>query len=99
MKTVYQVNKAGFFIGETVADESPLEPGIFHIPAGCVEVTPPDDFPSGKWPRWNGSKWIIANAPRAVTPMTAAEKLAAFLNNNPDVAALVLPSNDGGADV
>ncbi len=40
-KTVFQLNAAGVLIGEAQADESPLEPGIYHLPAGCVEQDPP----------------------------------------------------------
>jgi hypothetical protein len=41
-KTVYQTDEDGFYIGETIAFESPLEPGVYHIPRGCVEVQPPE---------------------------------------------------------
>jgi hypothetical protein len=40
-KTVYQTDDNGFYIGETIAFESPLEPGVYHIPRGCVEEQPP----------------------------------------------------------
>ena len=40
-KTVCQLNDAGYFVGVVTADESPLEPGVFLIPAGCIEVPPP----------------------------------------------------------
>lgn len=96
---VYQVNSMGFLVGETVADESPLEPGVMLMPAGCVELAPPQEVPEGLWPRWNGSSWILATKPAAVTPVDPAAKLKAFFDNNPDVAAYVLSSTDGGADV
>ncbi len=41
-KTVYQTDEEGFYIGETVAFESPLESGVYHIPRGCVEEQPPE---------------------------------------------------------
>lgn len=40
-KTVYQLDPDGKYIGAALADESPLEPGVFLIPAGCVTVQPP----------------------------------------------------------
>lgn len=40
-KIVYQTDEEGFYIGETVAFESPLEPGVYHIPRGCIEEKPP----------------------------------------------------------
>ena len=42
--TVYQTNYSGLFVGESLADESPLEPGVFAIPAGCVETAPPESW-------------------------------------------------------
>ena len=41
-KTVFQTDAGGVYLGETVADESPLEPGVWLLPAGCVEVAPPE---------------------------------------------------------
>ena len=55
-KTVYQFDLAGLYIGDTIADESPLEPGVFHLPARTTEIAPPAIF-DGFWPRWNGSGW------------------------------------------
>lgn len=89
-KTVYQYDLAGMYIGHTDADESPLEPGVFHIPARCVEVEPPE-FTGDQWPRWNGAKWeLIAVAPANDNqPASPVDKLREFLNANPDVAELI----------
>lgn len=57
-KTVYQVDAAGRYVGPAVADESPLEKGVFLIPAGCVENTPPD-APAGKMARYVGGAWVL----------------------------------------
>lgn len=91
-KPAYQCNHQGLYVDVTEADESPLEPGIFHVPAGATLTPPPDEWPAGKWPRWNGSKWDLVNAPKQVAQPTAAEKLAAFLAQNPDVAAMIEPA-------
>lgn len=40
MKKVYQANQDDIFVGETYADEDPLTPGEFLIPAGCYEDSP-----------------------------------------------------------
>jgi len=88
-KSVYQINYSGLFIGETFADESPLEPGIFHIPAGCVETAPPTGWPDDQWPRWNGFKWELIQRPQVQQVASAEEKLAEFLAQNPDVLKLI----------
>lgn len=73
-KPVYQTSK-GIYIGETVAYESPLEPGVFLIPAGCVETPPPlinDDSVA----RWNGSTWEVESLPKKAEP--TPEEIAAL---------------------
>lgn len=88
-KTVYQTNVAGLYIGNTVADESPLEPGVFHIPAGAIETPPPEPWPLDKWPRWNGAAWELVTRPTASAEPTPLEKFKTFLSANPDVAAFL----------
>lgn len=92
-KTVYQTDHFGWFTGETVADESPLEPGVFHIPAGAFEDAPPaGPYDEGLWPKRVGSGWKLVQRKVAAEP-SPQEKLAAFFEQNPDVAAMV----SGGA--
>lgn len=98
-KVAYQYDVAGLYQGETEADESPLEPGVFLLPARCTFTPPPEQVPDDRWPRWNGVAWELARR-RKVPDAQAAdvdpvEKLRAFLAGNPDVAALL--STDGGA--
>lgn len=94
-KTVYQYDLAGMFVGNTEADESPLEPGVFLIPARCVEVAPPEPD-SDQWPRWNGAKWelITVSPANENQPASPVDKLREFLNANPDVAALIGANNE-----
>jgi len=89
-KPVYQYDVAGMFVGQTDADESPLEPGVFLIPARCVEVAPPE-ISGDQWPRWNGAKWeLIAVSPANDNqPASPVDKLKKFLIENPDVAELI----------
>ena len=86
---VYQYNTAGLYQGETDADESPLEPGVLLMPARTTRTPPPTDFPEGRWPRWNGVAWELATKPQAPAAPDPVAKLQAFLNENPDVAALI----------
>ena len=88
-KTVYQTNYSGLFVGETIADESPLEPDVFLIPAGCVELAPPEKIPEDQWPRWNGFKWELIQKPEVQETISPEEKLAEFLAQNPDVLKLI----------
>lgn len=87
-KTAYQYDNAGLFTGTTTADESPLEPGVFLLPARCTFIAPPTDIQDSQWPRWNGASWNLINKP-VTTEISAADKLKAFLSQNPDVAALI----------
>lgn len=90
-KPAYQFDVAGLLVGVTDADESPLEPGVFLLPARCTFKAPPNNVPDGKWPRWTGSKWQLVNRPvaEAAEPENSLAKLQAFLTANPDVAGLL----------
>lgn len=63
---VYQLDKLGYYVGEVEADESPLEPGVYLIPAGCIE-TPPPNIPEGKVAKWTGSEWVLEDIPNTTT--------------------------------
>lgn len=89
--TAYQHDANGFFLGVTEADESPLEPGIFLVPAMCTLTPPPAEIPQGRLPRWSGTEWQLVDrtvAP-ADQPSVTLAKLKSFLTRNPDVAALL----------
>lgn len=61
-KQVSQLDTNGYFLGVTIADESPLEEGVFLIPAGAVDSLPPL-IPEGKLARWNG-EWTLDDIPQ-----------------------------------
>jgi hypothetical protein len=88
-KPAYQLNRAGLLAGETEADESPLEPGVWMVPAGCTLVAPPATWPEDKWPRFNGTGWDFVTKPAPANDNDPVAKLQAFLASNPDVAALL----------
>ena len=89
-KPAFQTDSAGHFVCETVADESPLEPGVYLVPSGAVLDAPPASWPDDKWPRWNGTRWELVTKPATTeTKTNATDKLKAFLSENPDVAAIL----------
>lgn len=68
-----QLDSEGRFIGETVADESPLEPGVFLLPAGAVDANLPV-IPAGFFARWDG-RWVLTKIPGPVEPEPVPEEL------------------------
>ena len=73
MKTVVQLDSSGYFVGLTIADESQLEPGVYHIPANALDVPAPS-VPDGKRAKWNGSEFVLEDIP---LPQPAPEELPA----------------------
>ncbi len=61
MKIVSQLDANGYFAGAVEADESPLEPGVFLIPGGAIDVPPPN-VPQGKVALWQNG-WVFVNPP------------------------------------
>jgi hypothetical protein len=96
-KTVYQMNRYGMFCGETEADESPLEPGVYHLPAGTVEIAPPSSWADNVWPRWNGSGWELVNKPQAPSAEQRAAALAAQLTRLQEQMAALQKEISGDA--
>lgn len=50
-KPVCQLDAAGFYLRQTVADQDPMQPENWLIPAGCIEAEPPEVKPeqAAKW--------------------------------------------------
>lgn len=70
-KIVSQLDARGRFVGTTLADESPLEPGVFLIPGGAVDVEPPV-VPDGKFAHWAGG-WVFGDIPQPDEPEAPAQ--------------------------
>lgn len=66
MKTVYAINQTtGQFAGEVQLDDSdmsPLEPGVYLVPAGCVEIAPPAHSVS-EYAEFVGGQWLVKTIP------------------------------------
>jgi hypothetical protein len=55
----YTINQNGYLTGERQCQPSPLEPGKYLIPGGCIEI-PPIETSENEIAKWDGSKWIKA---------------------------------------
>jgi hypothetical protein len=80
MKQVIQLDADGYFAGLTTADESPLEPGVFLIPARAIDAPVPA-VPEGQRAKWNGA-WVFEDIPQPEpesepVELTYADKRAA----------------------
>jgi hypothetical protein len=62
MKQVIQLDAEGYFVGFTTADESPLEPGVFLMPAGAIDAPTPS-VPEGQRAKWEG-QWVFEDIPQ-----------------------------------
>lgn len=67
MKIVSQLNAQGYFTGPVIADESPLEPGVYLIPGGAIDVPPPT-VPAGKVALRQGLSWVFVTPPEPEAP-------------------------------
>jgi hypothetical protein len=59
---VYQTDINGVYVGNTVADQDPLDSTNWLIPAGCVETTPPT-MTDSQLAKWNGTEWVLEDTP------------------------------------
>lgn len=79
-KPVCQLDHDGYFVGMTVADESPLEPGVWLMPARAVDVAAPE-VPEGYRAKWSGVSFDLEEItagpePEQPAPLTLAERRA-----------------------
>lgn len=66
-KIVSQLDAAGYFIGDSIADRSPLEEDVWLIPAGCVDLPPPD-VPAGQRARFVDGAFVFEDIPPPPLP-------------------------------
>lgn len=67
-KLVSQLDANGYYFGPTWAQESPLDPGIWLIPAGAIEVDPPEEVLSGKRYWYADGAWQVEDIPAPPGP-------------------------------
>jgi len=73
-KTMSQLNPEGYFVGTTLAEESPLEPGVFLVPGGAVDTAPPV-VPEGQRAKWVG-EWVLEDIPQPAPEPEAEQEQA-----------------------
>lgn len=79
---IYHYDRAtGFFLGVDSALPSPLEPGVFLIPACATDVAPPAAS-EGKVARFNDGQWELAPIP-VIEPAPEEEQPAERINPEP----------------
>ncbi|WP_156515839.1 tail fiber assembly protein [Achromobacter ruhlandii] len=62
-KIVSQLTPDGFYVGPAIADMSPLEPGVFLMPGGAIDIAPPDRQEPGKRYRLEDGRWTALDIP------------------------------------
>ena len=75
MKLVTEIDSEGFAVGTVEADESPLEPGVYLVPAGCVDARV-GEIPEGKRAKWNPKtkrfRFVALPKPKKLKPKEEA---------------------------
>lgn len=59
MKYYHQLDREGFYCFSFIPDESPREPGVYLIPAGCVDITPPEFDKEKQIPKFTDQGWVL----------------------------------------
>ena len=97
-KKVCQLNEQGIYVGQTEADLSPeeAENGIYLMPAGCVDIAPPEDK-KGFVSKWTGDSWeyIANNIGKTVySTQTKEPKEITELGSIPQGYTLIKPASE-----
>lgn len=66
-KVVSQLDAAGLYVGECETTTSPLDPDVWLMPAGCVDVAPPD-IPEGQQARLVNGVFVLEPVPVPEVP-------------------------------
>ena len=101
-KKVCQLDEQGIYVGQTDADLSPeeAENGIYLMPAGCVDVTPPEEK-KGFVAKWTGDNWeYIANhiGKTVYSTKTKASLVIDKVGDIPDGYTTITPTEQGEWD-
>lgn len=107
MKVYHYHHSTGVFLGESLADESPLEPGVYLVPANSTNMEPPE-VEAGEYVEWDGEEWAVKvmpdsepdpagqTVPLSITPRQGELTLIEFDLYDPVKAYFdALPGKDG----
>jgi len=63
------------YVGSSQADESPLEPGVFLVPAHATQVALPESVPADHCAKWDpdAQSWTFAPLPPPLPPIAEEE--------------------------
>lgn len=90
-KLVYQLDENNILTSMSVAEESPLEPGVFMIPAGCVDtdIVPPPTT-GNEYVYWKDGNWWLGTYvdPNAPSPEAVAREWRNAELNRADIVLL-----------
>ena len=62
-KIVSKLDALGYFAGPVEADESPLEPEVYLIPGGCIDMDPPSIIEPGMRYKPVDGQWVAEVIP------------------------------------
>lgn len=101
-KKVCQLDEQGIYVGQTDADLSPeeAENGIYLMPAGCVDVTPPEDK-KGFVAKWTGGVWEYVENHIGKTVYSIKTKASLVIDkigDIPDGYTTITPTEQGEWD-
>lgn len=74
MQTIYHYDHSGIFTGASDADESPLEEGVWLVPANATTIEPPF-LQAGQRARFSNAQWTIENIPAPIAEAPAVPTL------------------------
>lgn len=63
IKVYHFDGKTGLYVGEGVADESPLEPGAYLLPRFATTAEPPGEVAAGYAAFFRGGVWEVEAVP------------------------------------
>lgn len=72
----YRYDNEGYLIGELQMQPSPLEPGVYLLPAMSTEIQPPAPTQTTE-PKWDGSAWQLVESRAEIVRKEAEQKALA----------------------